>query len=1009
MNCGKGNRLNARFCDGCGTKLIDREIDPVCELFVGREKELNSITQAINDASSGRGRIVLLSGEAGIGKTSTAEIAIELSTSSGFKAYSCYCHEAAGAPPFWPWIQLLRSWLDNCSVEEIEALPVESIGPIAELLPELLSKLAKQPSEEIYTNDEAARFKLFDSVTNLWLSSSQSQPLMLVFDDLQWADASSLKLLEFFAREVEKRAVLLVVTFRENEITRTHPLSDILGGLSRCLGTLRLELSGLNLLEASQYFAIVTGESLSPTTVTNIHDRTEGNPLFLAEMARYLKNESSNNISFKYQKTDPLPLPKGIREIIGRRLNQVSADCNEMLKLAAVIGRCFELSVLKKLCMGTLLDSEIEVLVKEGVKAYVLIDSHGFEQYQFSHALIRDTLYREIPLSKQAALHLEIANILECSLTGSSDQNVIPLAYHYAASLPSGDQQKALAFSELAGSQADKMLAFEEAAEFYQTALSLLDSKPSVTHFRLNIVMGESLLNAGESLKALHAFRQAIDIASKLELSSDLARATVMYEEACWRPGLPGHVAVRLLKTAYAGLDSSESLLQVQVLASLTRALIFTGDLEEAHRVNIKAERMARDLGDPSSLVFVLLSGLAARWGPERLTSRLAAAREAIDLATELGDVKRRVDLAGWYMFDLLEAGDVVAAFKAFELQNHLAHQLHQPYWLYVGKLFRATLALFNGEMKASENLAMEAMETGGQLIGQDVAGVFGLQIFNLRREQGRLHEVEPILTEFMKNAPSESTWRPGLAILFTELDKKELAQKEFKAMSEDGFSCIPRDALWPGCLTYLTEVCVYLRDQEKAAELHKLLLPHDGFNIVVGACTACHGAASRLLGMLENVMKRWDEAARHFESAIQMNARQGARPWLAHSQFEYAKMLSERGAEDDKAKSLKLLASALDTANDIGMKGLIASITNLNSKITGSSTKINNAKGLSKREIEVLQLVAKGKSNKEIARELYRSENTIANHIHNILEKTGSANRAEAVAFSVRNEITLD
>ncbi|WP_415901340.1 helix-turn-helix transcriptional regulator [Neptuniibacter sp. QD29_5] len=770
-----------------------------------------------------------------------------------------------------------------------------------------------------------------------------------------------------------------------------------------------MELSGLNLIEASQYFSIVTGETLPPAKVTNIHKRTEGNPLFLAEMARYFQNEGLPSISGQCQQADSIPLPKGISEVIGRRLNQVSQDCNEMLKFAAVIGRCFELSVLKKLCEDLPFNIDLGALIEEGLNAYILTNTNEYEQYQFSHALIQDTLYTEIPRAKKASLHQKIANVLECYFKEGRDQNVIPLAYHYAASLPNGDHQKALEYSELAGNQADKMLAFEEAAKFYQTAISLLDLKPSVIRFRLNFSMGESLLNVGESLKALHAFHQAIDIASKLELYSEQARATVMYEEACWRPGLPGHVAVKLLRASYARLESSESLLKVQVLASLTRALIFTGDLEEAHKVNTKAEEMARNLGDPSSLVFVLLSGLAARWGPERLTSRLAAAREAIHLATELGDIKRRVDLAGWYMFDLLEAGDSAAALRAFELQNHLAHQLHQPYWLYVGKLFRATLALFNGQMQESETIAMEAMETGGQLIGQDVAGVFGLQIFNLRREQGRLHEVEPVLLEFMKNAPSESTWRPGLAILFAELDKRELAENEFNLLSEDSFSCIPRDALWPGCLTYLAEVCVYLRDQDKAAELHEFLLPHDGLNIVVGACTACHGAAARLLGMLENVMQRWDEAEMHFESAIQMNARQGAKPWLAHSQFEYAKMLIERGAEGDKQKSLKLLASALDTANDIGMKGLVSSISNMNSQVSVAIEKPIYASGLTKREVEVLQLVAKGKSNKEIARVLYRSENTIANHIHHILEKTGSANRAEAVAFSVRNKITLD
>lgn len=1009
--CNKDNRTDAAYCDGCGTRLFDQPIEPVKEIFVGREPELELLTAGLRDTAEGRGRIMMLCGEPGIGKTRTLQISADVAKKQGFDIFWAHCHEAAGAPPYWPWIQLIRGWLENSSDDQLKHGVGKDGSLIVSLAEDLRERLPNLPVSNLAVSDDAARFRLFDAVSSMWKRACRTRPILLVIDDLQWADTPSLKLLEFIAQEVTNRAIAIFATFRDSELSREHPLSDTLGDLSRRSGFNRVPMTGLNLVESSQLLAIASGKSLSSALVTQLHERTEGNPLFLGEMARYLQNPDNKNPAEApfWNSHDAVPIPAGIREIIGRRLNQLSNECSQILACAAAIGRRFDLRVLRKL-QTAYTQNAIQTLLDEAVTSRLL--ELGPEQgaYLFSHALIRDTLYQELPTQQRAALHLQIGQALEVIFDQRKEDVISALAHHFAsAARQTLDTEKAVHYAELAGRRADSILAFEEAARYYKLALDLLaqaNQTPTERSLKLSLAMGESLLRAGESFVALEAFRNASNIAQVIGAVEDFAHAAIMFEEASWRPGIPGHAAVALLESASSALKNHNDLLKAQVLAALSRALIFTGALDEARKVNEQAEQMARELNDAPTLVFTLLAGLAARWGPQRLTTRLTAAREAIELAKQIGD-KRLVDLSGWYMFDLMEAGDVAASLKAYDLQSKLAHRLHQPYWLYVGCLYKSTLALFHGNLDQAEEIAIQASEVGTELTGQDVAGVFGLQMFNIRRAQGRLKEVEPLLTEFLKQAPRETTWRPGLAILYAELDRKEEARAEFEALAADDFALIPRDALWPGCLTYLTEICVYLNDRERAKTLYAYLLPHDGYNMVVGAFSACHGSAARLIGMLAAVLKDWDDAERHFQSAIVNETRQDARLWLAHTQYEYARMLRGRGSPDDMEQAQQLLSSALSASRKMGLVSLENRAQATLNELNGNATLANHCAGLSQRETEVLQLVANGLTNKEIAQLLFRSENTIANHIRHILEKTGASNRAEAVAFATREGIT--
>jgi DNA-binding CsgD family transcriptional regulator len=279
--------------------------------------------------------------------------------------------------------------------------------------------------------------------------------------------------------------------------------------------------------------------------------------------------------------------------------------------------------------------------------------------------------------------------------------------------------------------------------------------------------------------------------------------------------------------------------------------------------------------------------------------------------------------------------------------------------------------------------------------------------MFTLRRAQGRLQEVEPALQHFIRQHGAASTWRPGLALVYSELGRERETRLEFERLAQDDFADVPRDTLWEGCITYLAEVCAFLRDAARAAILYRLLLPYAGRTVTVAGQTACCGAACRYLGMLAATMARWDEAEQHFTDAVAMNARMGARPWLAHTQYDYAQMLLRRAQHGDDTTAAALLQEALNTAQELGMRALEGRITGQHkARDVAMPAPQGTSDPLSQREAEVLRLVAVGKSNREIAAALFISLNTVATHVRNILTKIGAANRAEAAAYAVRHGV---
>jgi DNA-binding CsgD family transcriptional regulator len=1018
--CGRRNRTEAVYCDACGAALLPAaagEIGPSPgvpssgSVFVGREQDLSLLHASLERSIAGEGQIVALAGEPGIGKTRLAQMLAQEAGARGVRVLWGRCREEAGAPPYWPWVQVLRECIAHCDGDRL----LETFGPaaseLAEIVPQLIERLPSVTLTPAPTNPAQARFRLFEAVLGSLRRAAVHAPLLFLFDDLHWADTPSLRLLEFLAPEISAARLLIVMTYRDVELTRRHPLSDTLGSLARQPNFRRVRLAGLSAAETAQFVAAASGEAPPGDLVAAVHGQTEGNPLFVVEMTRYLVEAGVLGAGRSAARPALLSermrrIPEGIREAIGARLNRLSAVTNEVLADAAVIGRVFRLDILMRST-----DSRIEpaAVLEEALAAGIIEELTEQGVFQFSHALIRETLYDEIPAIHRARLHLRVANVIEAVSSGEAMADLAALAHHHSAALPVGDAAKAVEYARKAAERATHLFAYEEAARYFRLALQSLETLPGAgtqERLRLLISEGEALTRAASWREATAILEQAAAQAKSAGVAHELARAACGFEEATWRPGLSGKAASRLLREALAALGEEESAIRVEVLSSLTRALVYSGEVEEAMRVNDAAVAMARRLGDPATLATALLAGVGARWLPERFEQRMAAASEAMQLARAAGDRELELQAASWRLFDLMELGTLGSGTPVLETYTRAADGLRQPFYQYIGLSSRSMLALLEGHLAEAEDRARQALAFGARMPTLDAAGIYGMQMFSIRREQGRLKELAPLLAHFVRSTPEGGAWRPGLALIYTELGMTDEARAEFEALAADGFAAVPRDGLWPGCLGYLAEACAFLGDADRAALLYAFLLPYAGRNLVAGPNIACAGAVERHLGMLAAVMQRWPEAVRHFEAALDSNARQGARPWLAHTRYEYAAMLLARGLPEDREFAAGLLNAAFETAHSIGMHALNERISALRDRLSAQEPPSRYPAGLSRREMEVLELIAAGKGNREIAEQLFVSPHTVANHVRSILNKTNCANRTEAAAFALRNAL---
>jgi class 3 adenylate cyclase/tetratricopeptide (TPR) repeat protein len=894
--------------------------------FVGRTEDMARLRDAWDGVRAGQRRMVFVAGEPGIGKTRLAlEFARAVHADGATVLFGRSSEETL--IPYQPFVEGLQHYITACPLQVLWAQVGRHSGELNRLVPELAERVPDLPPP-VRGDPEGERYRLFEAVAALLASAGKVAPVLVVLDDLHWADKPTLLLLKHLLRAPEPAPLLVLGAYRETELGRTHPLAETLADLRRDQVFDRLLLSGLDEEDVNVLVSTLAGHEILAAFTQAVHAQTEGNPFFVGEVLRHLA-ESGVIAQWEGRWRSELPLdrlgiPEGVKEVIGHRLSRLSDACNQVLGIAAVIGREFDLSVLEQ--VSELSGDRLLDVLEDAVTAAIIAEVPGVVgRYSFVHALIRETLYGELTTTRRVRLHRRIGEALERIAGANVEPYLAALAYHFLEAAPGGDVDKGIKYSTHAGERATRLLAYEEAAGHYERALEGLGRKEPRDDGRrceLLLTLGETLSRAGETEKAQHAFLRAAEIARQLGASEQFAHAAIGFagRTSAGQVGVVDETLVGLLEEALNMLAATDGALRARMMARLAQALAFSEDRDRSASV-----------AQPQVLADVLWRTQVPLWTPDNVEERLAVATELLQLAERAGEIELVFGGHGWRLNTLREIGDVPEAEKELQAYAQLAHELRQPFYLYFTYILSAGRALWKGQFEEAEQLIQQALALG-QAVPQIAPQFFGAQMLTLRWEQGRLGELEEAVKSLVEQHPTVPGWRAALAHLYSETGREADARREFEHTAASDFADLPRDVVWPLAVSNLSEVCAYLGDARRAVVLYDLLKPYAHRCVYSGSIFL--GSVSRPLGRLAATMGQWEEAARHFDDALEMNTRAGSRPWVAHTQHDYAHMLVARGEPGDRDKALELLTYALDTAQELGMKALLDKASELKRRV---------------------------------------------------------------------------
>ncbi|HZR79527.1 MAG TPA: AAA family ATPase [Candidatus Binatia bacterium] len=852
--------------------------------FVGREPVVARLAGALSAARAGRGRIALLAGEPGIGKTRTAEELARIAREQGCDVFVGRCHESAGAPPFEPWVQILRGYVESRHRADVLTTIGSASFDLVALVPEL-SGAGGSPSAEAGSDREDARFRLFATASAFLRAAAGRCPLLLVLDDLHWADAPSLLLLSFVARHVAGARLLLVGTFRDTDVGGDHPLATCIAEIARLDGADRIDLHGLTPDDLARFLEATTGSSPPAALVRAIHEQTGGNPFFATEAVRLLLAEGGELGDTR------VPVPRTVREAIAARIEKLSSGARRLLCAAAVVGREFDVDVLARVRDGgrPRPRGDVQSGLCEAESARLIEARESPGGFRFAHALVRETLYASLAAEERSRLHAAVGRAMAAAHGPDRGPELAALAHHFAGSTSPGDRRRALEYAIAAGDRAARMLAYEEAAGHYGRAVDLLEHGRAALRGRqsrrdaideLRFRLGENLWKSGEFDQAKDAFRRAAESAREARSATRLARAALGFGGGFrgFDFGVVDPELIGLLEEASLALPPRASGLRARVLARLAVALYSVpGSLGRRQKLGSEAVRMAERSGDTASQLAALYGRHWTLWGPDTLRERLATARAMLRLAVRTGDRESALHAHRFHLIDSLELGAIDDVDSHLADFVRLADDLRQPYYHWFAAQMRSMRALVDGRVADADRLAEEALAAGRTARSRNVEPVYWTQMLWIRREQGRLDEVEPVFRMGVEHFPALPAWRCALALVQSELGRTAEAALHLDVLSVDDFATVPRNAFWMASMIGIADVAADLRDADRAAVAYRLLAPHAGRVVEASVGASCLGSVDRALGRMAGLLGRRGEAARHFADALAIERRLAA------------------------------------------------------------------------------------------------------------------------------------
>ena len=963
--------------------------------FVGRQQEMADLKAALEDAMSGRGRLVMLVGEPGIGKTRTAQELGSHAESQGALVLWGRCYEEEGAPPYWPWLQSLRSYIQQQTPEQLQLEMGPGASDIAEIIPDLRHKLTDLETPPAL-EPEQARFRLFNSITTFLKNAAQSQPLMLVLDDLHWADRSSLLLLEYIAREIQSSPLLVLGTYRDVEVSSRHPLSVTMGSLIREQLFQRVHLRGLSSPEVAR-FVEVRGIDPLPRLVQAVHERTEGNPFFAGEVVELLRQEGSQE-----GRGWSFGIPEGVRDVIGRRLDRLSQSCNDTLAIASVMGREFHVAPLVRMS-GDPPGDRVLAALEEALTAHVIEEVPGSaEGYLFTHALIQETLAGELSAASRMRLHARIAESLEEVYGANSEAHAAELAHHFGQAKPVLGPEKLVRYSLLAGEQALASFAWENAILHFQRGLEAKDGDPTDAETAALLVgCGYAQLASlppGQAIDAVAGLNRAFDYYVGIgDVNSAVAAAE--YPRSTNSGAIPG--IAQLVERALR-LVPPDSLPACRLLLrhgwDLGR---MRGDYPGAQEAFHRALTIASGNGNK----FLEMESLAAAAEVDVFNlacqEAMVKSRRVIELLDQFDNPWAEVQAHQRATLACTIIGDLEGARRHASAALAPAERLHDLFWLTSSLWGKQFVHRLEGNWEAARetcdrllSLAETPRPVSDRVMLEYQQGDFAQGKFYL----DKLLEVH----RRMKPGQTSAYVMPALILpLINRLDPEADHLEYAQSLAEELISSLSASPLVSSVARAgLALLAVLRQDETEVQEHYSALLALGGTMLHTGVI-----AVDRLLGLLSETAGKPDQAERHFEDALSFCRKAGYRAELAWTCCDFADTFLQRNDTGDRQKAMSLLDESLAISTELGMRPLKERVTERLERIQAQpSTAPAYPDGLTPREVEVLRLITDGKTDRGIAEELFLSTRTVTTHVRNILNKTNAANRAEAAAYALRN-----
>jgi len=897
-------------------------------VFVGREPELKQLQSAFDGAISGQGALMMVMGEPGIGKTALCEQLSTYVTLRGGRTLVGHCYEAGSLSlPYLAFVEALRSYVLTREVKDLREELGTGASDMARIISEIRERLKiklrpqKDPEEE--------RYRLLQAVTSFLSNAAAVQPMLVVLEDLHDADKGTLEMLTHVSRNLAGARLLIVGTYRDVEVDRSHPLSAALAELRRVSTYGRVLLRGLNADEVRRMLESITRESLPWGLAEAVHRQTEGNPLFVQEVVRYLAEEgliSQKEGRWRPTKDTPLEMsiPEGLRDVIGKRLSLLSPECNQMLAVASVIGREFALETLKAVA-GINEDVFVNAL-KEAVRLSVLEErsQRGVVRYRFTHAFFRQTLYEEMIAPQRLKLHRQVARSLETLYAKRLGEHATELAEHFSHSTDSADLARAVSYAEMAAKRATDVYAYGEAVRLLEQALKVqevLDPEDKAERCDLLLALGDALLLAGEHRRVINTEApQALSLAEATADNKRASRACLLAmqglavygmtlmtspEAAQWAARADRYAEPETIERARA--DAIVGYVKVCGVSFSPEGVVLLS----------RALDLARRLEDPdtywSAAGFWLVTLEAPQHDEERL--RLAEelaeqSRAGVNMVT-LGQALRVV------VNTLLEFGQRHRAEDIMGEMRTLAERSGQPYLLIESMLNDAILAIWDGCLEEALAIRRRTLARAEELGILEFAAVWASFIIPARVHLGNPgRALESNLQgsrNLTQNVAAEMMILYCLAHLGRYAEVAEILERLVVARPGIG-SAEDETIVW---LDITALEAAELAGHRRAAEL--LLQRLSGSSCVTsgGVLTTCTG---RHLGAAAAFLGRPDEARKYYQEAIKVCTEMRFRPELALTRLQLAELLLEH-YPDKKKEALEHLDFAIKEFQDMKMQ----------------------------------------------------------------------------------------